>query len=280
MRLQNETAIITGSTSGIGKKLAELFLREGCKVTISSRSKDKVDSTVKEFSKQFGDNVIGLACDVTNPADLEKLVNETITTFGSVRILIANAGLNTLYGPFDCMSPKMVKENADKIIGTNLIGTINTISAVLPQMKKQDYGRIITLSGGGADRPIDNMTLYSASKGGVVTFSKCLALELKESGLDIKLNIYQPGMLKTGLTTTVSCVPDWKPQEEVQKDLDFVLEYLGGDVEERTLPVIPYVLPETKDNGKDFRGFSLFKLITRAMKMQRHMKKRDKGKKK
>ncbi|MHA1187104.1 MAG: SDR family NAD(P)-dependent oxidoreductase [Candidatus Heimdallarchaeota archaeon] len=279
MRLQNETAIITGSTSGIGKKLAELFLREGCKVAISSRSKDKVDSTVKEFRKQFGENVIGMACDVTNPADLEKLVNETTSAFGSVRILIANAGLNTLYGPFECMSPKMVKENACKIMSTNLIGTINTISAILPQMKKQEYGRLITLSGGGADRPIDNMTLYSASKGGVVAFSKCLALELEQSGLDIKLNIYQPGMIKTGLTTTVSCVPNWKSEEEVQEQLDFVLEYLGGDVEERTLPVIPYVMSDTKDNGKEFRGFGLFKFITRAMKMGRVMKKRDRSKK-
>ncbi|MHA1435451.1 MAG: SDR family NAD(P)-dependent oxidoreductase [Candidatus Heimdallarchaeota archaeon] len=264
MRLRNETAIITGSTSGIGKKLAELLLREGGKVAISSRSKDKVESTVKEFRKQFGDNVIGLACDVTKPVDLEKLVKETISAFGSVRILVANAGLNTLYGPFECMPPKMVKENACKIMGTNLIGTINTISAILPQMKKQEYGRIITLSGGGADRPLDNMTLYSASKGGVVAFSKCLALELEQSGLDIKLNIYQPG---------------WKSEKEVQEQLDFVLEYLGGDVEERTLPVIPYVMSDTKDNGKEFRGFGLFKFILRAMKMSREMKKRDKSKK-
>ncbi|MHA1308517.1 MAG: SDR family NAD(P)-dependent oxidoreductase [Candidatus Heimdallarchaeota archaeon] len=256
MRLENETAIVTGSTSGIGKKLAELFLREGCKVAISSRNKDKVESTVKEFRKQFGDNVIGIACDVTKPADLEKLVNETFSAFGSVRILIANAGLNTLYGPFECMPPKIVKENACKIMGTNLIGTINTISAVLPHMKKQEYGRIITLSGGGANRPLENMTLYSASKGGVVAFSKCLALELEQSGLDIKLNI-----------------------KEVQEQLDFVLEYLGGDVEERTLPVIPYVMSDTKDNGKEFRGFGLFKFILRAMKMSREMKKRDKSKK-
>ncbi|MHA1503158.1 MAG: SDR family oxidoreductase, partial [Candidatus Heimdallarchaeota archaeon] len=211
--------------------------------------------------------------------DLEKLVNETFSAFGSVRILIANAGLNTLYGPFECMPPKIVKENACKIMGTNLIGTINTISAVLPHMKKQEYGRIITLSGGGANRPLENMTLYSASKGGVVAFSKCLALELEQSGLDIKLNIYQPGMIKTGLTTTVSCVPNWKSEKEVQEQLDFVLEYLGGDVEERTLPVIPYVMSDTKDNGKEFRGFGLFKFILRAMKMSREMKKRDKSKK-
>ncbi|MHA1505364.1 MAG: SDR family oxidoreductase [Candidatus Heimdallarchaeota archaeon] len=196
-----------------------------------------------------------------------------------VRILVANAGLNTLYGPFECMPPKMVKENADLIIGVNLNGTINTISAVLPQMKKQEYGRLVTLTGGGADRPFENMTLYSASKGGVVAFSKCLALELEQSGLDIKLNIYQPGMIKTGLTTKVSCVPDWKSEEEVQEQLDFVLEYLGGDIEERTLPVIPYVMSDTKDNGKEFRGFGLFKFITRAMKMSRQMKKQERSKK-
>ena len=67
------------------------------------------------------------------------------------------------------------------------------ISAVLPQMKSQGYGRIVTLSGGGADRPIDNMTIYSASKGGVLAFSKCLAVELGRRRDDIKLNIFQPG---------------------------------------------------------------------------------------
>jgi NAD(P)-dependent dehydrogenase (short-subunit alcohol dehydrogenase family) len=280
VKLVNETAIVTGSTSGIGRMIAELLLREGCKVTICSRNEKKVQKTVSELKEQFGDSVLGIPCDVSKIDDLKRVAEKTTEVFGSVRILVANAGLNTVYGPFGCLTPEKAFANAEKVIGVNLIGTTNTISAILPYMIKQKYGRIITLSGGGADRPIGNMTLYSASKGGVVTFSKCLALELEQMDEDIKINIFQPGMIKTNLTTDFACVPNWKTEEEVLNDLDFVMQYLGGDLEKRSSKVIPFVMPDCKSNGKAFRGFNLFKLITRAMKMQRAMKKRRKQRKK
>lgn len=275
MKLKNETAIITGSTSGIGYKLAEIFLREGCKVAICSRSAEKVAHSLQKLQRQFGDAVIGFPCDVTKVKDLENLVEKTVQAYGSVRILVANAGINTIYGPVDCLALDQVNNHAKKVIETNLIGTINSIAAVLPQMNDKKYGRIVALSGGGADRPIENMTFYSASKGGVVTFAKCLALELEEKGYDIKINIFQPGMLETNLTSSVTCVPHWKSEEEVMEEMDFVMEHLGGDIEKRCLPVVDYVEPNCKSNGKIFRGFSLPKLIFRVMKMQRKMKKRN-----
>ena len=77
--MKNETAIITGSTSGIGKKIAELFLREGCKVTICSRNKTKVNQTLAEFKEKFGDSVIGVPCDVSDPVAVKSLVNNVIS---------------------------------------------------------------------------------------------------------------------------------------------------------------------------------------------------------
>ncbi|MFW9923642.1 MAG: SDR family NAD(P)-dependent oxidoreductase, partial [Candidatus Thorarchaeota archaeon] len=231
MNLKNETAIITGSTTGIGKTLAELLLKEGCKVAICSRSNEKVQSTLTELKQKYGESVIGYSCDVNKPEELKQLVDKTIQAFGSVRILIANAGINTVYGPFRCMTADMVKENADKILGVNLIGVMNTIASVLPEMMKQGYGRIITLSGAGVDRPIDNMTIYTASKGGVYAFSKSLAIELSQIDGDIKLNIFQPGMLRTNLTTTVDCVPDWRDKKDIERDVNIVLDYIGGDIE-------------------------------------------------
>ena len=276
MKLKNETALITGSTTGIGKKLAEILLKEGCKVAICSRSEEKVQKALSEFKEQFGDSVIGFLCDVNNPKDLKNIVDKVIDAFGSIRIMIANAGVNTIYGPFECMTPEMVESNAKSIIGVNLFGVMNSIAAVLPQMNKQKYGRIITLSGGGAERPIDNMTIYSASKGGVVAFSKCLALELVQKEEDIKINVFQPGMLKTNLLSGYACVPNWKTEEEIKEDMDFVLNFIGDDIEKRCIKVIPYITPECKSNGKVFRGFKLFKLITRMIRMQRDMKKRAK----
>lgn len=268
-----ETAIITGGTSGIGKKLAEVFLQQGFMVSICSRSQERVDNTIDEL-KEYG-NIIGFTCDVTKPDELENLIDKTVEEFGSIRIMIANAGLNRRYGPFGNMAVEMVSEDAQIVLSTNLTGLINTISSVLPQMKKQKYGRIITLSGGGADRPLPNMSIYSASKGGVVSFSKCLAEELKEDGLDIKINIFNPGMHKTGLGKDIKLVPNWLSREDHNKRVDLVHEYSSADLEESCRSVIPYVIPECKKNGKSFNGFSVFKLVFGMIKLQKKMKTMD-----
>jgi 3-oxoacyl-[acyl-carrier protein] reductase len=97
--MKNETAIVTGSTSGIGKKIAELFLKEGCKVAICSRNEDSVQKTTSEFQEKFGDSVTGFTCDVSDLATLKSIVDKTVDAFGSIRILVANAGLILTYGP-------------------------------------------------------------------------------------------------------------------------------------------------------------------------------------
>lgn len=273
MSMKNETAIITGSTSGIGKCIAEKFLAEGCKVTICSRSEEKVKKTLAELSKKYEDSVIGFACDVNDPKALKKLVDKTKEKFGSVRILIANAGLNRTYGPFSKLIADKVNKDAKIVIGTNLIGTINSIAAVLPQMIQQKYGRIITLSGAGAERPMPHMTIYTASKGGIIAFTKSLALEFSQMEDDIKINVFSPGMLKTNLGTNIEIVPNWRNEEDHKRDLEMVYEHMAGDVDSSCDKVIPYVLPNLKDNGKIFRGSSIMKMITGGMKLQREMKK-------
>jgi NAD(P)-dependent dehydrogenase (short-subunit alcohol dehydrogenase family) len=275
MKMINETAIVTGSTSGIGKKIAELFLKEGCKVAICSRNETNVNQTVAEFKKLFGDSVIGIPCDVSDPDAVKNLVDKTIETFGSIRILVANAGVNLTYGPFQYITPDKVNSDAKTIIGINLIGAINSISAVLPQMIKQKYGRIISLSGGGADRPVENMTIYSASKGGVVAFSQCLAEEFKATENDIKINIFQPGMILTNLYN-VTLIEDWKDKETYDSQMELMKKYVMTDVEKSSMTVIPYALPSCKDNGESFRGVSLVKMIRGFMKVSKEMKRMNK----
>ena len=276
MRMSNETAIITGSTSGIGKKIAELFLSEGCKVAICSRNEDNVKKTLLEFKERFGDSVIGEVCDVTNPSALTELIEKTINAFGSIRILVANAGLNLSYGPFHFLSLEKVASDAEIVIGTNLIGAINSIAAVIPQMKKQFYGRIVTLSGGGADRPIEHMTIYSASKGGVTAFSRCLAQEFKKEVEDIKINIFQPGMIKTNLSKVTNVIKEWKDEEQYKKEFDLIIKYVASDIGESCSKVIPFALPTCKANGKSFRGFSIKKLISGFRKIKKMQKKLEK----
>ncbi len=270
----NETAIVTGSTSGIGKKIAELFLKEGCKVTICSRNETNVNKTVAEFKKHYGDSVIGTPCDVSDPNAVKNLIDKTIEAFGSIRILVANAGVNLTYGPFQYLTPDKVYSDAKTIIGINLIGVINSISAVLPQMIKQEYGRIIALSGGGADRPVEHMTIYSASKGGVVAFSQCLAKELETSEKDIKINMFQPGMVFTNLYN-VEFIEAWKDKETYESQIELLKKYVMTDVEKSSMTVIPYALPTCKDNGKTFRGGSITKMIRGFMKVTKEMKRRN-----
>ena len=175
------------------------------------------------------------------------------------------------------MSTEVVYETAKEVLGVNLIGMINAIAAVLPQMKTQKYGRIVTLSGGGADRPITYMTIYSASKGGVVAFSKCFAEELKEinkGATDIKINIFQPGMLKTGLTSRADVIDGWMDVETVRSQSELALQYLGGDINETCSKVLPYVLPTCEKNGQLFRGFKILDMIKGGMKLRKELKKR------
>ncbi|MFX0170669.1 MAG: SDR family oxidoreductase [Candidatus Hodarchaeota archaeon] len=278
MRMKNETAIVTGSTSGIGKKLSELFLREGCKVTICSRNEKKVNNTVSKFQEKFGDSVIGEVCDVSDVAALKRVVAKTFDVFGSIRILVANAGLNLVYSPFEHLiqEPEKIKSEMKMMLETNLLGVINSISTVLPYMTEQGYGRIISVGGGGGDRPVPNMTLYSASKGGAMAFSKCLATELKERDDDIKLNIFLPGMIDTNLEKNVRVIESWKDEETFRQETSLVLNYLGTDIEKSCSKVIPYVLPTCKANGKIFRGFSIMRMIRGGRKFQKALKEQEK----
>jgi len=272
MKMKNETAIVTGSTSGIGKKIAELFLKEGCKVAICSRSESKVNDTLDEFKEKFGERVIGIPCDVSDVNALKSLVDMTIAAFGSIRILIANAGFNLTYGPFEYIPVDQVNSDANKVIGTNLIGLITSVSAVLPHMIKQKYGRIITLGGGGADRPLEHMTIYSASKGGVIAFSKCLVEELKKKEEDIKLNVFMPGMIDTNLGTNTQLLEEWKSKEAFQREMELIKKHVMNNLEESCKNVIPYAIPSCKKNGKVFRGFSILKLIKGFRKMEKERK--------
>jgi len=269
--MENETAIVTGSTSGIGKKIAELFLMEGCKVAICSRNETNVNRTLAEFKEKFGDSVIGAPCDVSDPIAVKSLVDKTIEAFGSVRILVANAGVNLTYGPFQYLSLDKVNSDAKIVIGINLIGAIISVAAVLPYMIKQRYGRIITLAGGGANRPVEHMTIYSASKGGVLTFSKCLAEEFKKSENDIKINSFTPGMINTNLYN-VQIIEAWKDKKTHEREMELVKKYVMTDIDKSCSTVIPYALPTCKKNGESFRGFSVMKLIRGFKKLSKDLK--------
>ncbi|MBN2286157.1 MAG: SDR family oxidoreductase [Tissierellales bacterium] len=272
MELSGETALITGSTSGIGKKLAEILLKMGCRVAICSRSQNRVKETINEFKKIYGDSVTGTVCDVSRFGDLQKIVEQIIKEFGSLRILIANAGILPVYGPFRYLTEEQIVSASRAVLDVNLIGTINSVGAVLPQMQKQKYGRIITLTGGGDNGKVTNLSLYGASKGGVCSFSKCIAEELKTGDEDIKLNIFQPGPMNTNLNRDMPLVSGWKDETAFRKNWQELYSTVNLDIEKCCQRVIPFITPECKKNGKTFLGFSVVKMIPIFMRIQKIMK--------
>jgi 3-oxoacyl-[acyl-carrier protein] reductase len=274
MLMKNETAIVTGGTSGLGKRITEYFLAEGCRVAICSRKEQHVNQTVTEFATKYKDLIIGFPCDVADPIAIKSFIDLVAKELGSIRILVANAGLNAIYGPFANIPYNQLADYEHLTIGTILMGTIQTISATLPYMIQQKYGRIVTLCGGGVERPLPHQTIYSSAKGGVTTFSKCLALELAQRKEDIKINIYEPGFIRTGLINSGTIVPGWMDPEKSRENTDLALQYIGTDINISTLHVIPYALPSCKANGKLFRGYSIRKMIFGGIKLGKVMKQR------
>lgn len=274
--MKNETAIITGSTNGIGKQMAKLFLIEGCKVAICSRNEVNVKKTLKEFERFGNQNIFGSPCDVRDPRSLKSFVKKTVEQFGSVRVLVANAGINLTYGPFEYIPLDQVNSNALDVIGTNLIGAINSIAAVLPYMKKLGYGRILTLAGAGAERPQEHMTIYSASKGGVLAFSRCLAKEFDYNNQDIKINVFFPGMIDTNLNRNTILLESWKQKDLFDLEMELLKKNVMVNIEESCRTILPYVVPKCKKNGKTVKGYSTMKFVRGIIRFSKELKKAQK----
>ncbi len=199
MKLKDKVAIITGSTKGMGKATALMFAKEGAKVVINSRSPEKEDSVRKDIEKDGG-SAIFIQADISNPEDVNKLFKETVDTYGTVDILVNNAGVHHPKDFFD-----LTKEDWDKVLSVNLVGLFLCSQKAAKIMMDHKSGRIInTASVRGlphCGRPgnID----YSASKAGVINFTKSLAKQLAPN---IQVNAVAPGPTDTEMN-------NWKKED-------------------------------------------------------------------
>lgn len=186
MRLKDRVAIITGGGNGMGRADAILFVKEGAKVVVNDIRQEDLDKVVKEITDAKGE-AFGYKCDVTKSEEVEAMVAETIKRYGKVDILVSNAGWDQLM-PF----MKTDRKFWDKIFGLNLIGHLNVVKAVLPNMLKNKYGKIVTI-GSDAGRMGNPMEApYSAAKGGVIAFTKTIAREFGRA--NITANCVCPGI--------------------------------------------------------------------------------------
>jgi NAD(P)-dependent dehydrogenase (short-subunit alcohol dehydrogenase family) len=176
MTLTGKSALITGANQGLGYEIAKQFIEHGANVMLCARNASLLEQAKTELSKLAKSNrVMAIACDISNRKQVESLVKATVDAFGSIDTLVANAGV---YGPKGAIEEVDWDEWVDAI-DINLKGTVYIARTVVPYMKKQKRGNIIFISGGGATKPLPNLSAYAVSKAGVVRFAETLA-ELKK----------------------------------------------------------------------------------------------------
>ena len=198
MKLKNLNALITGGSQGLGKTIAEHFLREGANVVICSRGEKELFATREELARKFSaQKVFAKTCDVSNEAQVNGLVAFALRELGSLQALVLNAGIYGPMGPTESVS----LDEWRRALDINLFGVLLPSRAVIPHFKKAGRGKIIVLSGGRATNPLPNISSYAASKAAVVRLMETLAEELKSFHVDV--NAIAPGALATRLVDEV-----------------------------------------------------------------------------
>ena len=195
MKLLDKNIIITGGNQGFGLAVAQAYLKEGANVIICARDEEKLKKAIEyldQFCFQTG-QLYSVKADISKRADNKEIVEFTLKKFSKIDILIANAGI---YGPKGSIED-VLWEEWSHAIDINLKGTVLTCKEVIPVMKKQKFGKIIILSGGGATKAMPYLSAYAVSKAAIVRFSDTLAEEVKSFNIDV--NSIAPGALNTRL---------------------------------------------------------------------------------
>jgi len=191
--LNGKTAIVTGSTSGIGLGIARALAAEGCAVALNSRKANKEsDDLVAQLTKETGAKVVFAAADMSVPDDIYKMVEFTNKAFGTVDIVVNNAGIQHVQ-PID----EFPTDKWDMVLATNLSSAFHSTKAALPGMKQRKWGRIINIASAHGLVASPFKSAYVAAKHGMVGLTKVTALEVAEEG--ITANAICPGYVWTPL---------------------------------------------------------------------------------
>jgi len=193
MKLKDRNALITGASQGLGKAIAEQFIREGANVLICAREKKALFATRDELEKLAarGQQVLATPCDVSSEGEVAAMTELALKEFRFVHVLVNNAGIYGPMGPTESVSWK----EWPRSIEINLYGVLLPTRALIPHFKKAGAGKVIILSGGGATNPLPNISSYAAAKAAVVRVMETLAEELKPFRVDV--NAVAPGALNT-----------------------------------------------------------------------------------
>lgn len=188
--LEGKVAIVTGSSKGIGKAIAEALAEYGAQVVVSSRSQEAVDAVADEF-KAKGLEAVGIACHVGDEEQRKALISKTVDRYGGVDILINNAATNPVYAPLEGVDDPVF----DKIMDVNVKACFSFAKLCFPYMKEKKKGSIINIASVEGLKPNMGLGLYGVSKAALIMLTKSQASEWGKYG--IRTNAICPGLIKT-----------------------------------------------------------------------------------
>lgn len=195
MLLEKEIAIITGAGQGIGRTVAKTFASQGAKVIVADLNYKNALSVTDEIKKEYNTDALAIEVDISNSDSVNKMIENSLNKFNTIDILVNNAGICQSSVPFEELSTN----DWQKMINVNLMGTINCAKAVIPIMKKNKHGKIISLSSlAGEVGGISVAANYSTTKAGIAALTKSLAKYL--GPFNINVNAVAPGFIKTDMT--------------------------------------------------------------------------------
>ena len=190
--LHDKVVLITGGSRGLGLALAEEFAAQGAKLVLCARNKEELQQANEHFSPSTT-SVLTIQCDVTDPAQVQQLIAQSLNHFGHIDILVNNAGIISA-GPLRSLTREDFEESMNIIFW----GTYNTSMAVLPYMRERQQGSIVNIASIGGKISVPHLLSYSSAKFAVVGFSEGLRAELAREG--IRVTTVAPGLMRTGST--------------------------------------------------------------------------------
>ena len=188
--IKNKVALVAAASQGLGKAVARQLSIEGAIVAICARNREKLNSAQEEIAQETGGIVRAYVADVTQKNQVQNMVENIVDEFGTIDILICNAG-----GPPSGLVDDFFPDDYKAAVELNLISTLNLCYQVMPLMKKQKWGRIINIVSVSAKQPIDSLILSNTARAGVLGFSKSLSNQLAPLGITV--NSVCPGYTKT-----------------------------------------------------------------------------------
>ncbi|PZR34774.1 MAG: 3-oxoacyl-[acyl-carrier-protein] reductase [Azospira oryzae] len=228
--LKGKTALVTGASKGIGRAIAIRYAEEGANVAFTYLSSVEQGQALEAELAAKGVKAKGYRSDASDFTQAEKLINDVVTEFGSLDVLVNNAGIT-----MDNLLLRMTEEAWDKIIAVNLKSVFNTVKAVAKPMMKQKGGSIINMTSVVGLKGNAGQANYAASKAGIIGFTKSIALELGSRG--IRSNAVAPGFIETEMTAKLDekVVQGWRDAIPMKRggkpeDVADACVFLGSDM--------------------------------------------------